>query len=156
MKLVSTITSLSLNRILGYGSQIILCYCIVYSWGGCGYWTALFFEENDETISVNSDRYTSRCRTHSSDLNFDSDGFLCLQLGERIYSTTTSRTRHFSLWRRLLTSRLTFKFAIFLYEYLKCRLYINKPRTLRELKETIQQEVKSHSSCLSTQYATLG
>lgn len=115
-----------------------------------------FFEENDSTVTVNAERYVEmlntfllpelrRRRIPARNVWFQQDG-------------ASSHTAHvtMNILRRVFPNRVVSRFGdvewpprspdlskcdFFLWGYLKARVYIERPRTLCQLKEKIRQEI---------------
>lgn len=117
-----------------------------------------FFEENGRTVTVNQNRYLRmldtffvpelrRKRIALKDILFQQDGAT---------AHTANDVMHYL--RRKFRGRVISRFGdiawparspdlsvcdFFLWGYLKSKVYVNKPRTLEDLKEAITQEVAS-------------
>ena len=132
-------------------SPKVTVWCAISSTGIVGPW---FFEENEVTVTVNSDRYVNMLEEFffprieeldQGDIWFQQDGA----------TAHTSRTsmavlrEHFP--ERLISIRGDLEWParspdlspcdFYLWGYLKSRVYVNRPRSLLDLKANIREEI---------------
>jgi hypothetical protein len=135
-------------------SPKVTVWCAISSAGIVGPW---FFEENEVTVTVNSDRYVNMLeefffpRLDELDLGdiwFQQDG----ATAHTSRASMAVLREHFP--ERLISIRGDLEwparspdltpcdfFFFFLWGFLKFRVYVNRPRTLQDLKANIRAEI---------------
>jgi len=113
-----------------------------------------FFEENEVAVTVNSDRYVNMLQEFFfprldeldlGDIWFQQDG----ATAHTSRASMAVLREHFS--ERLISIRGDFEWParsadlapcdFFLWGFLKSRVYVNRPRTIQDLKINIQEEI---------------
>lgn len=134
-------------------SQKVTVWCAISTSGIIG---PYFFEENNQTVTVNSDRYVEMLETFFvpearriglHNIMFQQDG-----------ATAHTALRSMDTLRRLFPGRLISRFGdihwparspdlsapdFFLWGFLKSNVYKNRPQTLQELKLAIEEEIRN-------------
>ena len=132
-------------------SPKVTVWCAISSTGIVGPW---FFEENEVTVKVNSDRYVNMLeefflpRIDELDLGdiwFQQDG----ATAHTSRASMAVLREHFP--ERLISIRGDLEWParspdlspcnFYLWGYLKSRVYVNRPRSLQDLKANIQEEI---------------
>lgn len=119
-----------------------------------GHWPLFFEDELVQTTIVNQDRYCAVNRFFGADYSWKWHEILLVST--RCRTTSHSSYYNLSFLKSLFLGRLISKNwpprssdltppNFFLWSYLKSKVYINKPRTIEELKANIRREVAAIS-----------
>ena len=122
-----------------------------------GIWGPYFFEENNVTVTVNSNRYCDMLETFlrpKLNMPHDMDNVWFQQDG----ATAHTSRRAMGILREMLPGHLILLRGdigwparspdlnpcdFFLWGYLKSKVYSNRPQSIEELKDAIRQEIAS-------------
>lgn len=133
-------------------SKRVTVWCAV---GNCGIWGPYFFEENGQTTTVTSDRYTEMLRTFvkpktdtvtDHQIIFQQDGATShtarqsMEVLKEMFPGCLISIRRDVPWPARSPDLAPCDF--FLWGHLKAKVFAEKPRTIQELKAVIRQKIE--------------